>query len=251
MSNEIIDVDLHTHNYYSKDSIATPKDVVKQCMTGRVRCLAVTNHNTIQGTEETRQEASSMGIDLMIITGEEITTVEQNPEGKRIEMIALFLNETISPGLTFRQTLREIANQAGVVYIPHPFELWRHGAGEDSQYIIHYAQELNIPLLWEIANARSTSLSNEQSRAYYKRNDRLGLHCVGSDAHHAQEIGRGALMLRKWDGTTPKDMKEGLLNSLYRPQGISINNDQRQTLRFRTACIFGRLNPIAHFPRLA
>lgn len=253
MGQEIVRADLHSHNYYSKDSVSTPKQVVKQCLAQNIHCLAVTNHNTIQGAEETRQEARSEGYDLMVITGEEITTGVKNSAGKKIEIIGFGLEEAISPGLSLTQTLQEIKNQGGIACVPHPFELWRHGVGKElGEDVFNYALELHIPLMWESSNGRSSRPNNNLSREFYFRNRGLLLNSAGSDAHHAEEIGRASLMLKGWGGSTIEEQKKGFLKSIHNPIGFNLNDDWSKTLRFRMACKIGRLlKPRISFPPAA
>ncbi len=84
--------------------------------------------------------------------------------------------------------------------VPHPYELWRHGAGKEAgEQIVARARELQIPLLWEIFNSRSSRKNNRKSQEFFRdRNDyfRDGLLAIaGSDAHHPEEIGRAKLWL--------------------------------------------------------
>lgn len=205
--------DLHTHNLFSPDSCATPEAVVKRCLVKGIACLAVTNHNTISGAQETVEAAQKLGVNLTVITGEEITTGETNSVGKKIEILAYFLEEAIPSNLSTRETLIKIRGQGALAGIPHPFELWRHGVGNEE--IIHLGKELGIPLLWEAFNSRSSSANNQKAEDFLKTQNDLYraslLTIAGSDAHHSGEIGRSQLLWLK-----PWDTKEQFLVSLQR-----------------------------------
>lgn len=209
-----ITADLHTHNLFShRDSLASPEDVVRVCRDRNLGGIAVTNHNTIEGATQTREAARSLGIPLSVITGEEITTADLNPAGKQVEILALFLQGAILPNLTIERVLTEVKKQDAIVGIPHPFELWRHGAGpEIALEIIKRAKEMGIPVLWEVFNSRSSFKNNRLACDFLKGKeegfaDKLLL-MVGSDAHHPGEVGRARLHLERW-----KD-KEDLLQKL-------------------------------------
>src|SRR3972149_4587968 len=45
----LLRADLHTHTHFSKDSIASPEALVEACRRKGISCLAVTDHNSIQG----------------------------------------------------------------------------------------------------------------------------------------------------------------------------------------------------------
>lgn len=233
MSKErFLTTDLHTHNLFSPDSSATPEAVVKRCREKGITCLAVTNHNTIAGTQETREAAQKLGVNLLVLAGEEITTGEFNPAGKKIQLLAYFLEETISPGLSIKQTLRAIKKQGAFAGIPHPFELWRHGAGkETSRETIHLSKEVGVPLLWEAFNSRSKKSNNRQAEDFIKLQNSLYrtnlLTIAGSDAHHAGEIGRAKLLWLK-----PWETKEQFLVSLQQASQFVVRykgDDNAQT----------------------
>ena len=50
-----------------------------------------------------------------MIVGEEVKTAQG-------EVIGLFLNERIEPGLSMGDTIAAIQEQGGLVYMPHPFD---------------------------------------------------------------------------------------------------------------------------------
>lgn len=77
--------------------------------------IAITDHNTVSFALEARQVLGER-----IIVGEEIMTTEG-------EIIGLYLNETVPPGLTPEETIKAIRRQNGLIYIPHPFEKVRSG----------------------------------------------------------------------------------------------------------------------------
>lgn len=229
MAERLIRADLHTHNIYSPDSSASPKDVVEGCIRRGIGCLAVTNHNTVDGANETQDIANSQGANLIVIRREEITTGAVNSAGKKVELLAYFLEETIPYGLTIEETLKRIKNQRAIAGVPHPYELWRHGAGREiGNQVIRYAQELGVPVLWEVFNSRARNINNlESSKSPHK------LKSAGSDAHHANEIGRARILLIPWECRTPDELKQGFLKSMESAREIEGNDSFLRTFYYR------------------
>ncbi len=60
-SNDADGVDLHLHSHHS-DGVLTPTQVVDLAAAGGVRLLALTDHDTIAGLDETRTQATGHGI---------------------------------------------------------------------------------------------------------------------------------------------------------------------------------------------
>jgi hypothetical protein len=104
-----IRVDLHSHTWYSHDSLLKPEHFVDACLKKGIHCIAVTDHNEIDGAKAIQRIAP-----FKVIIGEEIRTRDG-------EISGLFLKERIPPALSAMETIREIRRQKGLVYIPHPF----------------------------------------------------------------------------------------------------------------------------------
>lgn len=129
--------DLHTHSILSYDGGITEEQYVRLFEKGILDVIAITDHNETKFAIEMAKKFGDK-----IIVGEEITTKEG-------EMIGLFLQRTITPGLSAQETAKQIHDQGGIVYIPHPFEIARQGFKEDSLETIK--QEIDII---EVFNAR-------------------------------------------------------------------------------------------------
>src|SRR5258708_13138559 len=101
--------DLHSHTYYSHDSVLKPEQFVAACLKNGINCIAVTDHNEVEGGKIIQKVGPFQGI-----IGEEIRT-------KDGEISGLFLKKRIPPNLGAEETIAEIKAQGGLVYIPHPF----------------------------------------------------------------------------------------------------------------------------------
>ena len=102
-------LDLHSHTWYSHDSLLKPEHFVAACLAKGINCIAVTDHNEVDGAKAVARLAP-----FKVIVGEEIRTRDG-------EISGLFLKHRIPPNLSAEETIREIRRQKGLVYIPHPF----------------------------------------------------------------------------------------------------------------------------------
>jgi predicted metal-dependent phosphoesterase TrpH len=108
-------IDLHTHSIASHDGSLKTEDYRRMLDAGQLDCIAVTDHNVISFAKQLNEELGHQ-----IIIGEEISTLDG-------EIIGLYLQEAIRPGLSAAATVQAIKKQGGLVYIPHPFETVRKG----------------------------------------------------------------------------------------------------------------------------
>lgn len=175
-------VDLHVHSIFSPDSLSRPEAIVRWGLRRGLGALAVTDHNTIAGALAVRQLAP-----FRVIVGSEIATA-------RGEVIGLFLQQEIAAGLSLQETIRQIHDQGGLAYVPHPLDRVRHSAmGLDA--LLDVIAEVD---LIEAINARVTfALDNEQAgRLAARYHVASG---AGSDAHHVAEIGRAGVEMPPFD----------------------------------------------------
>lgn len=109
-------IDLHTHSVASPDGSLTAEHYRQALEQGKLDCVAVTDHNTIDFAVALQKELGK----AKVIVGEEITTTQG-------EIIGLYLKKVVPAGLTPAQTVAAIRQQGGLVYVPHPFETVRKG----------------------------------------------------------------------------------------------------------------------------
>lgn len=165
-------VDLHTHSVASHDGGISAVQYHKAFQSGLLDCIAITDHNRIDFAVLMRERLGER-----IIVGEEIMTTAG-------EIVGLFLEESIKPGLSPHETVKQIKDQEGLVYIPHPFEAVRKG--------LHPAalEELvdHVDIV-EICNGRAF-LQNRSAQAvvWSRLNGVVG--AASSDAHGYRGLGK-------------------------------------------------------------
>ena len=139
--------------------------------------LAITDHDRIDGALAARDAAPD---GLTVIVGQEVRTTTG-------DLIALYVDKAIPPGLVPAEAAARIREQDGIVGLAHPFDRFRNGAGRKG-----WENELDdvIPLLdfVEIWNARLfVGDGNAQAAAFAKSHNLAGV--AVSDAHTVMEVG--------------------------------------------------------------
>ena len=181
--------DLHLHTYCSPDSLSSLHRLVSRCQESGLDCIAVTDHNTIQGARALRKLAP-----FEVIIGEEIRTTGG-------DIIGLFLERPVRPGLTPLQAVHAVKEQGGLVSVPHPFDRLR------SSVITSSALEEILPHvdMIETFNARNTNPKHDALAADLAAKRNLPGIAV-SDSHTVGEVGHTFMDLPSYNSTA-----EGLL----------------------------------------
>jgi predicted metal-dependent phosphoesterase TrpH len=192
-------VDLHCHSETSWDCITPLNDIPAQCKSKGIQVQAITDHNEVWGAQALKAQVDSdPSCDLTIIVGEEITTTEG-------EIIGLFLQEQIEPGLTPEETVRQIKAQNGLVLLPHGFDpLKRYRLQPEAR--LRVADDLDII---ETFNARISRPHWNQAAVTWAEERGL-LMSAGSDAHRLVDIGAAWVEVPKQPIRTPEDLLAAL-----------------------------------------
>ena len=181
--------DLHIHTSFSGDCDTPPEKLVRRCMDVGLDCIAVTDHNSIEGALEVRRLGSEMAPGLLVIIGEEVKSTQG-------DIIGLFLEEEIPKGLPPGETVRRIRDQGGLVSVPHPYDSIRRGPLSNSalQEILPQVDFL------EALNAR-TILSRDVDRCRRLAAETSLTPLAVSDAHILWELGSAYTELGAFDAT--------------------------------------------------
>lgn len=193
--------DLHVHTKYSgfskysfaqfPESISEPDMVVKAAIRTGIDVICITDHNSIDGAVRAKNYSAGVrGIEVVI--GEEISTAEG-------EMIGLFLQERIEPGLCAMETAELIHDQGGIAIAPHPFSPYCPCLG-------HKVNDLDLDGI-EVFNAihrdpYSNRLALRENLAYGKAST------GGSDAHSLEMVGNA---YTTFSGITADDLRMSIL----------------------------------------
>jgi len=174
--------DLHVHTTHS-DGHASVEEVLRHAARNTdLRVISITDHDTIEGALQARSLADGYGIEVVV--GEEVTTADG-------ELLALFIEQRLSPGLPAAETIAAVHAQGGICVAAHPYcwlapSMGHRGLREryswsDSGWRLDAIEAFNAGLLLP----RSNRWAAETAAA-------LGLPAVGgSDSHHPKTIGYG------------------------------------------------------------
>ena len=203
-------IDLHMHTRFSPDSLMEPEELVSRCLRTGLNCVAITDHNTIDGALEVQRLAP-----FRVIIGEEI-------KSSGGEIIGLFLQEAIPRGLSSLETVQRIKEQGGLVSIPHPFDHFRRSVIERQalQEVLPYVD------IVEAFNARNT-LQRDNRKALELALEHDILTSAVSDSHTPVEVGRTYVEIPDFDDTA-----SGLLQALA--QGNLIRRQITPLIHFLT-----------------
>lgn len=178
--------EFHIHTNASHDSLMSKRALLRSCKRANIDCVAITDHNEIKGALSFKPWLEARGVS--VIVGEEIFSSEG-------EIIGLWLSDRIEPGLTPEETVAEIKQQDGAVYIPHPYDEKRYKTVLDRRALIRIADDVDCI---EIHNGRNADnlYDDEQEMAYQevsKVNPSIKP-IIGCDAHCFFEVGRNYVM---------------------------------------------------------
>jgi predicted metal-dependent phosphoesterase TrpH len=183
--------DLHLHTNASPDSMINPEALVKACLKKDINCIAVTDHNTMDGVAAVQRIAP-----FHVIAAEEVKTTEG-------EIIGYFLREPIPARLSPEETVARIKAQGGIVAVPHPFDRLRREPLREAA-LMRVLPQVDVI---EALNARVTvARDNRRAIAFAAEH---GLACsAGSDAHSLLEVGTAYVDMPDFD--TPEQFLESL-----------------------------------------
>lgn len=189
-----INVALHIHTLYSACAETKIEQIEGYCRRNNVDVVAITDHDTIAGALELREKSPN----LRVIVGEEI-------KSRQGEIVGLFLEHEIEPGLDALETCRLIKEQGGLVYVPHPFDLLKINRLKKPALMrildmVDIIEVFNAKLVTPIYNIVADGFADRQGKAA----------AAGSDAHYLKAI---SVCLNEMDDfSTPSEFLENLRN---------------------------------------
>jgi len=195
-------VDLHCHTNASFDCLSDPAKVAQAAQRRGITHLAITDHDRIDGALRARAAAPE---GLTVIVGEEVKTSAG-------DLVCLFLEAAVPPGLTPAATIALVREQGGLVGIPHPFDRHRNSMANAEAEL-----EALVGLVdWvEAYNARVVfGDGNERAQAFALRTGLPGV--AVSDAHSLLEVGVASTSLRG-DPSTPSGLFRALETAEVQP----------------------------------
>ena len=168
-------MDLHVHTHHSAyggwryDAIGSPRQVLERARRVGLDCVAITDHDTVNGATEALEIARSMeGID--VIPGIEVSSRDGH-------VVALNVTTKIPSGMTAEDTAERIHERGGLAVAAHPTR--------SSGVTLDSGVEFDAVEAW---NARSSRRENETAARI--ADERAIPVIASSDAHHWKDVGR-------------------------------------------------------------
>lgn len=200
--------DIHVHTKYSgigklgflrfPESVCDPRDVVKNADALGLKVVCITDHNSIEGA--LRAKGFERDYSTEVVIGEEVSTSDG-------EVLGLYLNERVPPGLSVEETIDLIRGQDGLVVAPHPFSLHCPSLGERVETLdLDGIEVLNAGHIDGFANSKA----NEWGRS--GRWALLG----GSDSHALNTM---AYAHTVFEGDTAEDLRKAILEKETQAKG--------------------------------
>lgn len=178
-------LDLHNHTAFSSDGLLSPRELLHEAAVRGISCIAITDHDTVEGARVGVELAESDPRLPRVIPGIELTT--------RVgEVIGLYVEETIPARLPVDEAIERIRRQGGIVYLPHPYDRLRRGA----ICITERERVATLCDVIEVVNGRSLGpWCSRKALGLARRLDKPG--GAGSDAHRAAEVGLAYVMVEE------------------------------------------------------
>ena len=187
----MLTADFHIHTKYSMDSENTPEDIITRCRELGIDCIAVADHDAVEGALEIQKLAP-----FKVIVAEEVLTYSG-------EVMAMFITERIASGIPIEEAIDRIHSMGGLVAIPHPFDPLR-GLRLSATDFNKLAPKLDII---EVFNARCRVNSAATKAKVFAHKHNLAM-TGGSDAHTIREIGNVTVTLAEFQ--TPEEFLTSL-----------------------------------------
>ncbi len=202
-------VDLHCHTSASFDSLASPRSMVRAAAGRGITHLAITDHDRIDGALRARDAAAGDVPDLTVLVGEEIRT-------RGGDLVAVFLEEAVPPGLSAAETIAAVHEQGGLVGMPHPYDRLRGSLSKsaDAAALESLAAEVDWIEAWNprVLIGNGNQLAAELATRAGKPGVAVG------DSHTTLEVGLASTVMTG-DPSTAAGLKVALAGELQLVMG--------------------------------
>ncbi len=172
--------DFHIHTRYSRDSLLSEDGFIRRAIERGLTHVAITNHNNVEGAIAVRDRVAAQGLAdrLHVILGEEVSSADG-------EIVGLYLERTIPPGLSAEETADAIHQQGGLVSVPHAYDPFRRSHLREPA-LLQLLEAGKVDAI-EVFNSRVTfARHNQQAAELAERYGIPGIAC--SDTHSGVEV---------------------------------------------------------------
>jgi predicted metal-dependent phosphoesterase TrpH len=167
--------DLHIHSSCS-DGRDRVEAILKAAVAKRLDGIAITDHDSLEGTFEAERIVRDKKLSLLVIPGVEVSTSDGH-------LLALGIKELPPRGRSPEETIEFVHQRGGITIVSHPYHLFRHAMFRIPP--CDAVEVYNSKYIFGIANWWAK-----------RKAERRGLPMVaGSDAHMAKTVGLGVTIV--------------------------------------------------------
>jgi predicted metal-dependent phosphoesterase TrpH len=204
-----LNIDLHTHSFFSGDGVSTPEELIAAAKAKGLHGLALTDHNTCEGMDYLARKglirADGHPVnDFLVIPGVEVST----REGHLLCLGVTLPNMKGEPAI---EVCREIHERGGLAIPAHPYDYFRAGIRES------VLETLEMDAV-EVFNAATTFQFCNRQAVKYATNKGYPM-TSGSDAHHQNSMGSAYTVL-----DTETFTLEAVLAQIVKPGNPLVRN---------------------------
>ena len=199
-------LDPHIHSFYSGDAKNSPIEILKQAKKTGLDCIAISDHNTIKGSQIAIKEAKNLK-NIEAISSIEISSTKGH-------ILGFGVNEHIDKDLSPEETIDKIHEQGALAIIPHPLTRYRHGLFtkiDPKGLKVDAIEVLNARYIFGYSNAKSKKTAIKNS-----------FPMIGSsDSHFLESIGD---CYTEIDCESADDVFKAIKNNKTEPKGKRTSN---------------------------
>lgn len=196
--------DTHVHTYFSgttnyrilrfPESVASPEQQVDCARKHGMSVVCITDHSEIKGAFRAERYGRTLK-DIDVVVGDEVMTSDG-------EIIGLWLNEFIRPGMSAEETIDEIRSQGGIAIAPHPFGFYVRCVG-------HKVTELDLDGIETINGGHVDGWTNNMAKGCFRSNTGRWAEIGASDAHSTYTMG---YTWTEFPGEGEEDLRRAILS---------------------------------------
>ena len=205
----MLKLDLHIHSEYSGDGLGSPKEIIKYLQKRGLHGMAITDHNTLEGSIKAQKIAPK---DFIVIPAVEITTLDGH-------ILAFNIKNNIQRERSVEETVEKIIDLGGTPIVPH---LFRNMSGIKKDKLKAIINKISAI---EVFNACSVPYTNLKTAKVAKEFNLGGI--GGSDSHDPAFVGYGYTVVNSTDFS-----KDSVISEINRKktwgEGITLPLDYRR-----------------------
>jgi len=151
--------DLHVHTTYSDGSFS-PEEVVEHAKRVGLDCIAITDHDSVNGIEEAKQTGDALGVEIV-----PAVEVSADEDGKEIHILGYYINYKDSKLLDILKQIREDRKKRLYKMVE---ALNQHGLSIDAEDLIKFCGDVSISRLHIAHYMKEKKLVSSWREAFHK-----------------------------------------------------------------------------------